>query len=98
MAYFNNAFNKTFVVASADLAAGTSTSALAAGEIGLVDGADWQTVAVAGGGAVPAITAGELAYGVIVLRHRSLLSIHWLEEWGLLAFLKLQRWRLCSSS
>jgi len=49
MAYFNNAFNKTFVVASADLAAGTSTSALAAGEIGLVDGADWQTVAVAGG-------------------------------------------------
>ena len=62
MAYFNNAFNKTFVVASADLAAGTSTSALAAGEIGLVDGADWQTVAVAGGGAVPGITAGELAY------------------------------------
>jgi len=43
MAYFNNAFNKTFVV---------------------LDGADWQTVAVAGGGAVPAITAGELAYVV----------------------------------
>ena len=64
MAYFNNAFNKTFVVSSVDTAGGTSTSALTAGQLGLVDGADWQTVAVAGGGAVPAITAGELAYVV----------------------------------
>jgi hypothetical protein len=64
MAYFNNAFNKTFVVDSVDLAAGTSTSALTAGRLGLVDGGDWQTVGVAGGGAVPAITAGELAYVV----------------------------------
>jgi len=64
MAYFNNAFNKTFVVDSVDLAAGTATSALAKGRLGLVDGADWETVAVVGGGAVPAITAGELAYVV----------------------------------
>ena len=62
MAYFNNAFCKTFVVGDADLAAGTATSALGAGVIGLVDGADWETVLVAGGGAVPAITAGELGY------------------------------------
>jgi|TARA_R110002074_G_scaffold204781_1_gene373138 hypothetical protein len=64
MAYFNNAFNKTFVVDSAQLAAGTKSGALAAGQIGLVDGGDWETVAVAGGGAVPAITAGDLAYVV----------------------------------
>ena len=62
MAYFNNAFCKTFVVGDADLAAGTAKSALAAGVIGLVDGADWETVAVAGGGAVPAVTAGQLGY------------------------------------
>ena len=64
MAYFNNAFNKTFVVDSAQLAAGTKSGALTAGQIGLVDGGDWETVAVAGGGAVPAITAGDLAYVV----------------------------------
>jgi len=62
MAYFNHAFIKTFVVKDADLAAGTATSALGAGVVGLVDGADWETVAVAGGGAVPAVTAGQLAY------------------------------------
>ena len=61
MAYFNNAFNKTFVVDSAQLAAGTKSGALAAGQIGLVDGGDWETVAVAGGGAVPAITAERTA-------------------------------------
>ena len=64
MAYFNNAFNKTFVVSSVDVAAGTGSGALAAGQLGLVDGADWQTVALPGGAGVPAVTAGDLAYVV----------------------------------
>jgi len=63
MAYFNHAFNKTFVASSVELAAGVSTGALAAGELALVDGADWQSVVVGGAGA-PAITAGDLAYVV----------------------------------
>ena len=64
MAYFNNAFNKTFVVASVDAAGGTASSALTAGQLALVQGSDWNSVAVAGGGAVPAIAAGSLAYVV----------------------------------
>tara|TARA_R100001463_G_scaffold19673_1_gene48307 strand:+ start:2369 stop:3916 length:1548 start_codon:yes stop_codon:yes gene_type:complete len=64
MAYFNNAFNKTFVVDSVQLAAGTASGALAAGQLGLVDGADWETVLVAGGGVAAPITAGALAYVV----------------------------------
>ena len=63
MAYFNHAFNKTFVASSVELAAGVSTGALAAGELALVDGGDWQSVVVGGAGA-PAITAGDLAYVV----------------------------------
>tara|TARA_B100000497_G_scaffold112255_1_gene133077 strand:+ start:2231 stop:3703 length:1473 start_codon:yes stop_codon:yes gene_type:complete len=63
MAYFNHAFNKTFVVSSVEQAAGTATSALAAGELALVGGSDWKSVAIPGGAAVPAaLSAGELAY------------------------------------
>ncbi len=63
MAYFNHAFNKTFVVSSVEQAAGTATSALAAGELALVGGSDWKSVAIPGGAAIPAaLSAGELAY------------------------------------
>ena len=48
MAYFNNAFYKTFVASSVDAVAGTSTIALAAGEIGLVEDKTWQTMAIPG--------------------------------------------------
>jgi len=66
MAYFNNAFNKTFVAASTDLAGGTATSALTAGQLALVDGKDWESVALTavGGAGIPAIAAGDLAYVV----------------------------------
>jgi hypothetical protein len=64
MAYFNNAFNKTFIADSTLQTAGTATSALTAGQLALVDGSDFESVALAGGGAVPAITAGALAYVV----------------------------------
>jgi hypothetical protein len=64
MAYFNNAFNKTFIAGSTLQTAGTATSALTAGQLALVDGSDFESVALAGGGAVPAITAGALAYVV----------------------------------
>ena len=46
MAYFNNAFYKTFVASSADVAGGTTTAALTAGELGLVVDSNWQTIAV----------------------------------------------------
>ncbi len=63
MAYFNHAFNKTFVVSSVEKQAGTATSALTAGELALVGGSDWKSVAIPGGAAAPAtLTAGELAY------------------------------------
>ena len=62
MAYFNHAFNKTFVVSSVEKQAGTATSALTAGELALVGGSDWKSVAIPGGAAAPAtLTAGELA-------------------------------------
>ena len=48
MAYFNNAFYKTFVASSVDAVAGTSTIAPAAGEIGLVEDKTWQTMAIPG--------------------------------------------------
>lgn len=64
MAYFNNAFNKTFIADSTLQTAGTATSALTGGQLALVDGSDFESVALAGGGAVPAITAGALAYVV----------------------------------
>jgi hypothetical protein len=62
MAYFNNAFNKTFIADSTLATANTGSGALAAGQVALVDGSDWESVALAGGAAVPAIGAGYLAY------------------------------------
>ena len=64
MAYFNNAFNKTFVVSSVDSAGGVATSALTAGQLALVDGSDWESVALPGGGGIPAIGTGDLGYVV----------------------------------
>lgn len=65
MAYFNHAFNKTFVVSSVDTAGGTASGALTAGQLALVGGADWQSVALPGGGAaLGGLSAGELAYVV----------------------------------
>lgn len=58
MAYFNHAFYKTFVATSTEPAAGTSTSALTAGQLGLVTDATWQTIAVSGG----SLPANSLAY------------------------------------
>jgi hypothetical protein len=64
MAYFNNAFNKTFIADSTLATANTATGALTAGQMALVDGGDWESVALAGGAAVPAITVGDMAYVV----------------------------------
>jgi len=64
MAYFNNAFNKTFIADSTLLTANTATSALTAGQLALVDGATWKSVALPGGVGVPAIGTGDLAYVV----------------------------------
>ena len=64
MAYFNNAFNKTFVVSSVDLAGGVATSALTAGQLALVDGSDWESVALPGGAGIPTIGTGDLGYVV----------------------------------
>jgi len=61
MAYFNNAFQKTFVASSVDMAGSTATSALTAGELALVDGKDWKSLSVTSQ-ATPA--AGDLAYVV----------------------------------
>ena len=57
MAYFNNAFNKTFIADSTLNAAGTATSALTAGEVALVSDATWASVALPG-----APAAGDLGY------------------------------------
>ncbi len=64
MAYFNHAFNKTFIADSTLLTAGTATSALTGGQVALIDGADWESVALPGGASVPAVTTGQLAYVV----------------------------------
>ena len=64
MAYFNNAFNKTFIADSTLATANTGSGALTAGQVALVDGSDWESVALAGGAGVPAIAAGDLAYVV----------------------------------
>tara|TARA_R110002074_G_scaffold47610_8_gene122076 strand:+ start:2439 stop:3881 length:1443 start_codon:yes stop_codon:yes gene_type:complete len=58
MAYFNHAFNKTFIADSTLETAATATSALTAGQVALVDGSDWESVALPGG----AITTGALGY------------------------------------
>ncbi len=55
MAYFNHAFNKTFVVSSVEENANTATSALTAGQLALVDGSDWESVALQAGAGVPTI-------------------------------------------
>ena len=48
MAYFNNAFYKTFVASSVDQVAGTSTINLASGEMGLVEDKTWETMVIPG--------------------------------------------------
>jgi hypothetical protein len=58
MAYFNHAFYKTFVATSTQASAGVATSALTAGQLGLVTDATWQTIAVSGG----TLPANSLAY------------------------------------
>jgi len=58
MAYFNHAFYKTFVATSTQAAAGTATSALTAGQLGLVTDSTWQTIAISGG----TLPANSLAY------------------------------------
>ena len=63
MAYFNHAFNKTFIADSTLATAGTATSALTAGQVALVDGADWESVVIPGvPGTGPLVTAGSFAY------------------------------------
>ena len=64
MAYFNHSFIKTFIADSTLLTAGTATGALTAGQLALVDGGDWESVALPGGAGVPGITLGDLAYVV----------------------------------
>ena len=48
MAYFNHAFNKTFIADSTLATAGTATSALTAGQVALVDDSTWASVALPG--------------------------------------------------
>jgi len=48
MAYFNHAFNKTFIADSTLATAGTATSALTAGQVALVSDATWASVALPG--------------------------------------------------
>lgn len=62
MAYFNNAFYKTFVASSTEAVAGVSTSLLAAGELGLVKDSDWTTMAIPGA-ALPANSHAYLVQG-----------------------------------
>ena len=61
MAYFNHAFCKSFLVDSVQAAAGTATSALTAGQFGLVSDSDWQTVE-ADNSVVPDHTVGDHYY------------------------------------
>lgn len=57
MAYFNHAFAKSFLAVGAAPADGTATSALTAGQLGLVDGRTWEVDAAA-----DIATAKHLAY------------------------------------
>ena len=66
MAYFNNAFYKTFVASSTEAVAGVSTSLLAAGELGLVKDSDWTTMAIPGA-ALPANSQALSALGELGL-------------------------------
>jgi len=58
MAYFNHAFYKTFVATSTQASANVATSALTAGQLGIVTDSTWQTIAIAGG----TLPANSLAY------------------------------------
>jgi hypothetical protein len=62
MAYFNNAFYKTFVVDGAVVTAATATKDLGKGKLGLVVDSDWKTIA-APGGVVPANSLAYLVQG-----------------------------------
>ena len=44
MAYFNHAFYKSFLVTDANASTGTATSALTAGQLGIVSAKSWETV------------------------------------------------------
>jgi len=57
MAYFNHAFNKTFIADSTLAVAGTATSALTDGQLALVSDGTWASVALPG-----APAAGSLGY------------------------------------
>lgn len=58
MSYFNHAFHKSFVATSADVAGGIKTKNLAAGQLALVNGATWTSVA-----ALPVPALGYLVQG-----------------------------------
>lgn len=58
MAYFNHAFYKTFVATSTQASASVATSALTAGQLGIVTDSNWQTIAISGG----TLPANSLAY------------------------------------
>jgi len=58
MAYFNNAFYKTFVVDSTDAVGGTTTGALTPGEMGIASDSNWETIAIPAG----PLPANSLAY------------------------------------
>jgi len=58
MAYFNHAFYKTFVATSTQASASVATSALTAGQLGIVTDSTWQTIAISGG----TLPANSLAY------------------------------------
>jgi hypothetical protein len=79
MAYFNNAFNKTFIADSTLLTAGTATSNLTGGQLALIDGSTWDSVALPGGAGVPAISPASLGYLVKVL---FILKTHWKQSWS----------------
>ena len=61
MAYFNNAFYKTFVVNEGIVTAGTSTATIPKGQLALVTDAEWKTVAPAT--VLPANTLAYLVQG-----------------------------------
>ena len=61
MAYFNNAFYKTFVVDDGIITAGTTTATIPKGHLGLVTDAEWKTVVPAT--ALPANTLAYLVQG-----------------------------------
>ena len=61
MAYFNNAFYKTFVINEGIVTAGTTTATIPKGQLGLVTDAEWKTVVPAA--VLPANTLAYLVQG-----------------------------------